>query len=89
MTLSYSRRAYAEGFLHERMGDLLAVHEHAVAHFGGRCECLLYDRMRTVVLGTESDGDGERRRRLNATFAAFAGHRGFCRAYASPTGRRP
>jgi transposase len=50
MTLGYSRRAYAEGFLHERMPNLLAAHENAFAHFGGRCETLLYDRMRTVVL---------------------------------------
>ncbi|NMG30374.1 IS21 family transposase [Aromatoleum evansii] len=89
MTLGYSRRAYAEGFVHERMGDLLAAHEHAFAHFGGRCECLLYDRMRTVVLGTESDADGERRPRLNATFAAFADYWGFvprlCRPYRAQT----
>ena len=32
--------------------DLLAAHEAAFGHFGGRCEFLLYDRMRTVVLGT-------------------------------------
>ncbi|WP_407279186.1 IS21 family transposase [Aromatoleum evansii] len=89
MTLGYSRRAYAEGFVHERMCDLLAAHEHAFAHFGGRCECLLYDRMRTVVLGTEHDGDGERRPRLNATFAAFADHWGFiprlCQPYRAQT----
>ena len=60
MTLGYSRRAYAEGFLRERMSDLLAAHENAFAHFGGRCESLLYDRMRTVVLGTMSDADGRR-----------------------------
>lgn len=52
MTLGYSRRAYAEGFLHERIPDLLGAHENAFAHFGGRCEFLLYDNMRTVVDGT-------------------------------------
>jgi transposase len=31
------------------MGDLLAAHEAAFAHFGGRCEFLLYDRMRTAM----------------------------------------
>ena len=29
MTLGYSRRAYAEGFLHERMPNLLAAHAFA------------------------------------------------------------
>jgi len=115
MTLGYSRRGFALGFMHERMQDLLAAHatsrdrstadvpviagrlpwrwrevraaapgpcwgctlncarpastgcEAAFAHFGERCEFLLYDRMRTVVLGTS-----EGRARLNPTFASFA-----------------
>jgi transposase len=89
MTLGYSRRAYAEGFLHERMPDLLAAHENAFAHFGGRCETLLYDRMRTVVLGSQLDAEGKPRPRLNATFAAFAQYWGFvprlCQPYRAQT----
>jgi len=84
MTLGYSRRAYVEGFEHERLASLLAAHEHAFAHFGGRCAELLYDRMRTVVLGTE-DGKPV----WNATFEAFAKHWGFeprlCRPYRAQT----
>jgi transposase len=84
MTLGYSRRAYAEGFLNERMANLLAAHEHAFAHFGGRCESILYDRMRTVVLGSEGG-----RTRLNSTFEAFARHWGFtprlCQPYRAQT----
>jgi transposase len=89
MTLGYSRRAYAEGFLHERMPNLLSAHENAFAHFGGRCETLLYDRMRTVVLGTTADETGIRRPKFNTTFEAFAGHWGFtprlCQAYRAKT----
>ena len=84
MTLGYSRRGFALGSLGERMGDLLAAHEAAFAHFGGRCEFLLYDRMRTVVLGTSGG-----KPRLNPTFAAFAGHWGFtprlCQPYRAQT----
>ena len=84
MTLGYSRRGFALGFLRERMADLLAAHEAAFAHFGGRCEFLLYDRMRTVVLGTSGG-----RPRLNPTFAAFAAHWGFtprlCQPYRAQT----
>jgi DNA replication protein DnaC/transposase len=84
VTLGYSRRGFALGSLRERMGDLLAAHEAAFAHFGGRCEFLLYDRMRTVVLGTS-----EGRPRLNPTFAAFASHWGFtprlCQPYRAQT----
>jgi transposase len=89
MTLGYSRRAYAEGFLHERMPNLLAAHENAFAHFGGRCETLLYDRMRTVVLGTIGDAEGHRVPKLNDTFHAFAKHWGFtprlCQPYRAQT----
>lgn len=84
MTLGYCRRGFAMGFLRERMGELLAAHEAAFAHFGGRCEFMLYDRMRTVVLGTT-----EGRPRLNPTFAAFAAHWGFtprlCQPYRAQT----
>ena len=89
MTLGYSRRGYAEGFLHERMPNLLTAHENAFAHFGGRCESLLYDRMRTVVLGSSVDAAGTRRPKFNTTFDAFAQHWGFtprlCQPYRAQT----
>lgn len=84
MTLGYSRRAYAEGYEHEQMSALLEAHEHAFEWFSGRCEQLLYDRMRTVC----SPG-GEGQARLNTTFEAFARHWGFeprlCRPYRAQT----
>ena len=84
MTLGYSRRAWVEGFVNERIGQLLAAHEHAFEHFGGVCAELLYDRMRTVFLGT-LDGAP----RWNPTFDAFARHWGFharvCRPYRAQT----
>jgi transposase len=87
MTLGYSRCAFAMGFEGERMPDLLAAHEAAFAHFGGRCDELLYDRMRTVVLGAGKDAAGKAR--LNATFAAFAAHWGvtvrLCQPYRAQT----
>lgn len=89
MTLGYSRRAYAEGFLHERMPNLLAAHENAFAHFGGRCEFILYDRMRTVVVGSQADAQGRSRAKFNTTFEAFAQYWGFtprlCQPYRAQT----
>jgi len=86
MTLGYSRRGYAEGYLNERMASLLSAHERAFEHFGGACQTLLYDRMRTVVAGLVEDGS---RARLNDTFSAFADHWGFtvrlCRPYRAKT----
>jgi transposase len=84
LTLGYSRRAWAEGYTHERMESLLAAHENGFAHFGGVPREILYDRMRTVIQG-EEDG----RKRWNDTFRAFAGHWGFeprvCRPYRAQT----
>ena len=84
MTLGFSRRAWAEGYEHERMESLLSAHEHAFEHFGGVTREILYDRMRTVVAGTV-----EGRPRWNPTFEAFARHWGFepraCRPYRAQT----
>jgi len=84
MTLGYSRRGFALGFEHERMGALLAAHEAAFAHFGGHTAQILYDRMRTVVLPT-----AEGKPRWNPSFLAFAEYWGFeprvCRPYRAKT----
>jgi transposase len=84
MTLGYSRRGWAEGYLHERMESLLGAHEHAFEHFGGVTREILYDRMRTVI-----QGEVEGKKRWNPTFAAFAAHWGFeprvCRPYRAQT----
>ena len=84
LTLGYSRRGFAQGFEHERIGSLMAAHEAAFEHFGGHTAEMLYDRMRTVVLASE---DGKPR--WNATFKAFAEYWGFeprlCRPYRAQT----
>ena len=84
MTLGYSRRAWAEGYEHERMESLLAAHEHAFEHFAGVTREILYDRMRTVMIG-----EREGQKRWNPTFQAFARHWGFeprvCRPYRAQT----
>lgn len=84
MTLGYSRRAYVEAFTDERMASLFAAHEHAFLHFGGHCAELLYDRMRTVIMGSEAG-----KPKWNSTFKAFADYWGFeprvCRPYRAQT----
>jgi len=84
LTLGYSRRAWAEGYENERLSALLAAHEHAFAHFGGRTAELLYDRMRTVTMEPAAG-----KARWNPTFEAFARHWGFeprlCRPYRAQT----
>jgi len=89
MTLGFSRRAYAEGFFNERIPNLLNAHENAFAHFGGCCQTLLYDRMRTVVVGKFKGPDGVVRAKFNDKFKAFADYWGFeprlCRPYRPKT----
>jgi transposase len=84
LTLGYSRRAWAEGYENERLDALLAAHEHAFAHFGGRPAELLYDRMRTVTMAPAAG-----KAKWNPTFEAFFGHWGFaprlCRPYRAQT----
>jgi transposase len=84
LTLGFSRRAWAEGYENERMGSLLAAHEHGFEHFGGCTAEILYDRMRTVTSGVV-----EGKPKFNATFEAFARHWGFeprlCRPYRAQT----
>jgi transposase len=84
LTLGYSRRAWAEGYEHERMESLLTAHEHGFEHLGGVTGEILYDRMRTVILGSR-----EGKRCWNPTFEAFAAYWSFeprvCRAYRAQT----
>jgi len=84
LTLGFSRRAWAEGYENERMSALLAAHEHAFSHFGGRPAQLLYDRMRTVTSEPEA-----KKGKWNPTFESFFRHWGFeprlCRAYRAQT----
>lgn len=51
MILGYSRRIFARGYCHERIGNLLDGHVHAFSHFGGRTREALYDNPRTIVVG--------------------------------------
>jgi len=84
LTLGFSRRPFARGFVDEKMASFLAGHEAAFAWFGGRPRELLYDNPRTVVLGREAG-----QVILNGTFADFVTHYGyrprFCQPYRART----
>jgi transposase len=85
--LGHSRAAYAEFVTDERLERLLACHEHAFAFFGGTPREVLYDNMRTVVVGRDAYGPGQHR--LQPGFRDFAHHHGFvprlCRPYRAQT----
>lgn len=74
-TLGWSRAAYVEFVMDERLETLLACHEHAFLAFGGVPREVLYDNMRTVVLERNRYGRGQHR--FHPGFLDFAGHCGF------------
>lgn len=85
--LGHSRAAYVEFVTDERLDTLLACHWRALVFFGGVPRTVLYDNMRTVVVGRDAYGPG--RHRLQPGFRDFAHHCGFvpklCRPYRAKT----
>lgn len=85
--LGHSRMAYVQFVTDERLGTLMACHEAAVAFFGGTPHEVLYDNMRTVVIGRDAYGPGKHR--LQPGFRDFAHHHGFLPRLCRPYRRRP
>src|SRR5215472_397690 len=56
-TMGYSRRMMAEVGVDQKIGTLLRMHEEAFRQMGGVPEEILYDRMRTVWLGSDERGE--------------------------------
>jgi transposase len=85
--LGYSRMAYVQFVTDERLETLIACHEAAFTFFGGTPREVLYDNMRTVVIGRDAYGPGQHR--LQPAFRDFARHHGFlphlCRPYRAQT----
>ena len=74
MTLGYSRRLYAEATLDEKLPSFLRCHEAAFAHLGGVPHEILYDNLKSVVLGRDFAGS---RFEWNPIFWDFSRHYGF------------
>lgn len=84
-TLGYSRALLAEAALDQKLGTLLRLHEKAFSELGGVPQEILYDRMKTVCLGTDERGEV----RWQPQFLDFARYWGFtprlCRPYRAQT----
>ena len=85
--LGHSRMAYVQFVTDERLETLMACHEAAFTFFGGTPHEVLYDNMRTVVIGRDAYGPGKHR--LQPGLRDFAHHHGFlprlCRPYRAQT----
>ena len=84
-TLGHSRALFADIATDMKVATLLRLHEAAFTDLGGIPREILYDRMKTVVLGTDERGET----RWHPLFLDFARYWGFtpraCRAYRPQT----
>ena len=85
ITLGYSRRLWAQAALDQKLGTLLRMHEAAFQEWGAVPEEILYDRMKTVWLGSDERGEVV----WHPVFLDFARYWGFkpqlCRPYRAQT----
>ena len=86
MVLGHSRYLWAQFVLHQDLPTLLRCHMEALEHFGGAPREILYDRMKTAVLGEPEAGRGVV---YNAKLLALGSHYGFvpraCQPYRAKT----
>jgi len=87
VVLGYSRLLWLRFFARQNMQALFGGLESAFAAFGGVPEELLFDQMRSVVIGDDRLNSGALV--MNAEFLRFAAHWGFrpraCRPYRAKT----
>ena len=85
LTLGHSRAMFADVSTDTQLATLLRMHEAAFAELGGVPHEILYDRMKTVILGLDERGEIK----WHPQFLDFAGHWGFtpraCAAYRPQT----
>lgn len=85
MTLGHSRAMFAQISTSQKLEELLRLHEEAFRFLGGVPREILYDQMRTVVLGFDERGEAQ----FHGIFMDFARHWGFvprlCRPYRPQT----
>ena len=85
MVLGYSRLIWARFVLHQDLQSVLRCHIAAFAAIGGAPKTILYDRMKTAVIGEDADGLVI----YNRALVDLARHYGFqpraCRPYRPKT----
>ena len=86
MVMGHSRYLWAQYVLHQDLPTVLRCHIEALEHFGGAPREILYDRMKTAVLG---EPDEDKPIVYNAKLLACGAHYGFvpraCQPYRAQT----
>ncbi len=85
MVLGHSRMLFARFGFRQTLDTVIRCHMAAFDEFGGVPQEVLYDRMKTAVIGEDEDGQAV----FNKTLLDLAGHYGFvpkaCRPYRAKT----
>ena len=86
IVLGHSRYLWGQYVLHQDLGTVLRCHMLAFEHFGGTPHEILYDRMKTAVLGEAGDDQAIV---YNAKLIGLGAHYGFkpraCKPYRAKT----
>ena len=85
MVLGFSRHLWGRFCPNQKLASVLRCHIDAFADFGGVPQEILYDRMKTVVIGADADGAAI----YNPSLIALASHYAYqpraCRPYRAKT----
>ena len=85
MVLGHSRYLFARFCLHQDLHSLIRLHVQAFEHFAGVPKHILYDRMKTAVIGEDAEGQVI----YNGSLVQLARHYGFqpraCKPYRAKT----
>lgn len=86
MVLGFSRLIWGRFVMRQTMPSVLACHRAAFEAIGGVPREILYDRMKTAVIGEDEDGRVVYNRTLGGSLRSITA---ICRRLAAPIGRRP
>ena len=85
MVLGFSRLIWARFVVHQDLQSVLRCHVAAFAAIGGAPREILYDRMKTAVIGEDADGLVVYNRSLIDLARHFGFHPKACRPYRAKT----
>lgn len=85
LVLGYSRHIFARFVMHQDLQTLLRCHMQAFAAVGGVPIEILYDRMKTAVIGEDQEGHIVYNRSLLALAKHYGFHPKACRPYRAKT----
>ena len=85
MVLGHSRYLWGRFCNNQKLQTVLAMHIHAFEAFGGAPKQVLYDRMKTAVIGEDANGEVRYNQTLQSLLLHYGAVPRACRAYRAKT----